>query len=193
MTRAEREAIRARCEAANLPKLNAYRHMDLTSPGVRPPLDHRRVVDTVEMLDATLGALSERMADGRALLAEVDRLEAERDAAQRALAEAEERAERAGRERNELRIACGEEARKALEAQAREVALREALSSICGHVFNTTDVWHIAHDALLAVPADDAALREFGLRVVDECFRQAGASTLVDGISAIDAVLRGSR
>jgi hypothetical protein len=68
--------IRARANTVDLPKLHAYGSMELTSPGVRRPLENRRVLDTVETLNAALDELTQRMADGRELLREVERLRA---------------------------------------------------------------------------------------------------------------------
>jgi chromosome segregation ATPase len=191
MTRAEREAIRARHSAPSRKP-----ETELTRSEIRALLAE---VDRLEA-ECTRRAQSEA-----GLRGDVERLTAERDAAR---AEASDKlfaaakritdveahldaAQRALAEANEQIAALRAwSSPKALaEAQAREVALREALSSICGHVFNTTDVWHIAHDALLAVPADDAALREF----VQRCLMPLSPSNRAEVNEKLDAVLRGSR
>lgn len=76
MSRPDTKAIRERMNAVDLPKLHAYGEMELTSPGARKPLDARRVLNTVETMNAALEALSERMVDGRALCDRVEALEA---------------------------------------------------------------------------------------------------------------------
>lgn len=79
------KAILARANEVTLPKVRAYNRMELTSPGVRPPLNWARVVATVDVLDAALEALSCRMADTRALYRRVEELEAALRQAEHAL------------------------------------------------------------------------------------------------------------
>ena len=74
MTDDELKAIEARANGVDLGKRNAYGRMELTSPGARHPLQHKRVLATAEDRDACLEALSGSMADARALVAEVRRL-----------------------------------------------------------------------------------------------------------------------
>jgi hypothetical protein len=89
-----------------------------------------------------------------------------------------------------------------LEAQAREVALREALAamlkryetpgacaySACVVCAENRALFATARTAL-AAPADDAALREF----VQRCLMPLSPSNRAEVNEKLDAVLRGSR
>jgi hypothetical protein len=93
------------------------------------------------------------------------------------------------------------------QATAREVALREALTDFWSpnhaHVASDGDeTWHwrcetiarlrATHGPLLAAPADNAALREFGLRVARAVHENDGDGTLGGTLAeVVDAVLRG--
>jgi hypothetical protein len=133
-------------------------------------------------------------AEVRQLCAEVDRLEAERDAAQRALAEAQQQRDTLGGINEQLE-------RSLTEAQARNVVLERAIKfavSACycddrdGNCNPPESPWCDRCKRLSAAieaPADDAALREFGLRCLVEWM--TGRRNNIH--ETVDAVLRGSR
>jgi hypothetical protein len=173
----------------------------------------------------------------RQLCAEVDRLEAERDAAQRSLAEANEQiaalrawsSPKALAEAQQQRDTLGginEQLERSLTeaksneatmaaiiddlkrtrdgwsketvaAQAREVALREALGPTLDYAATVAsaciDGTVAKASAALAAPADDAALREFGLRVAMRMIDAVGETPDASTHAVVDAVLRGSR
>jgi hypothetical protein len=154
--------------------------------------------------------------DVPALLAEVDRLEAERDAQRAATVGAQnicaivqaerDAAQRALAEANEqiAALRAWSSPTALAEAQARNVALERAIKfavSACycddrdGNCNPPESPWCDRCKRLSAAieaPADDAALREFGLRVGRETMRayHVGKSNDV-ATDAVDAVLRG--
>jgi hypothetical protein len=119
--------------------------------------------------------------DVPALLAEVDRLEAERDAAQLALAEAQTYGDQLRQAMARLLAEVRTEPQMGGELRNPSIRDRKAF---CEAIKGAS--------TLLAAPADNAALREFGLRVARAVHENDGDGTLGGTLAeVVDAVLRG--